>query len=42
MNAVLRSINSESEGRTLEKKDSKVGLRLRSSLGMASREAFAS
>jgi len=42
MNVALRSINSESEGRMLEKKNSKVGLRLRSSLGMASREAFAS
>jgi len=42
MNVGLRSINSESEGRMLEKKDSKDGLRLRSSLGMASREAFTS
>jgi len=33
MNVVLRSINSESEGRMLEKKISKVGLRLRSSPG---------
>jgi len=42
MNVALRSINSESGGRMLEKKNLKDGLRLRSSLGMASREAFAS
>jgi len=37
MNVVLRS-----EGRMLEENISKDGLRLRCSLGMASREAFAS
>ena len=42
MSVALRSINSESEGRMLEKKNSKDGLKLRSSFGMASREAFAS